>query len=494
MRRPAHRAALAAFAMLLVSTVAVSPARADGTSWSPVEAASARFWNSVAYGDGVWVAVDIGGSTSTQRVMRSEDDGRTWQAVSTPDEGWQAVAYGAGVWIAVTEFGSTDRVMRSVDGGRTWDAVPVANYPMRQWRSVAYRPTSATTGVWVAVGTAGEGNKKSVMRSVDGGLNWTGVDMSASSVVTMPSGVSGPERIPWYGVAVSPGGTWIATGRGGTDRGVMRSTDDGQTWHVLAGPGFSEQDSVAYGSGVWVIVARDGGVARSIDDGLTWTPAASVPEANLWNDVAYGGGIWVAVSADRVTPAIGSHIIRSTDGGVSWTPVTAPEPNSWRSVAFADGTWIAVAASGTNRVMRSVTPPPLITSEPVSGPVPPSVACVPGVVSVGATVVCSVSGGDAGIDILWRAAYNPVIAEAGVTLDASGSGEFSFVVPASALGEGLTVELVEWTAPMSLGVVGPPVPSGVPAGEGTPAAPLWGLLMALAVTLALMRRPLRSRA
>ena len=145
------------------------------------------------------------------------------------------------------------------------------------------------------------------------------------------------------------------------------------------------------------------------------------------------------------------------------------------------------------RVRIADDPPPLIPSEPASGPVPPSVSCGPGVVSVGATVACTVTGGDAGIDILWRAAYNPVIAEAGVTLDDAGSGEFSFVVPASSLGEELTVELVEWTAPMSLGVVAPPVPSGVPAGEGTPAQPLWALLMAFGVALALARRPLRSR-
>ena len=107
-----------------------------------------------------------------------------------------------------------------------------------------------------------------------------------------------------------------------------------------------------------------------------------------------------------------------------------------------------------------------VESPASSAALTPSVSCVPLTPTVGGTVTCTVTGGDAGIDILWRAAYNPVIAEAGVTLDASGSGEFSFTVPAAALGEELTVELVDWTAPMSIGVAGGPVPASVPAGEG----------------------------
>jgi hypothetical protein len=105
-----------------------------------------------------------------------------------------------------------------------------------------------------------------------------------------------------------------------------------------------------------------------------------------------------------------------------------------------------------------------------------AVACE-GPLVVGGTITCTVTGGDAGIAILWRAAYNPPFAGAGVTLDANGTGTFSFVVPAAALGETLTVELVAWTQPLSLGVVGGPVPASVPAGEGS--VPSGAVLLAL---------------
>ena len=121
-----------------------------------------------------------------------------------------------------------------------------------------------------------------------------------------------------------------------------------------------------------------------------------------------------------------------------------------------------------------------------AAPAAPSVSCVPSPPVAGASVTCTVTGGNAGIDILWRAAYDPVIAETGVTLDASGSGTFSFTVPAAALGEELTVELVEWTAPLSLGTVGGPVPTSVPSGEGP--VPAWSLVLAVLIALGLLRR------
>jgi hypothetical protein len=114
-----------------------------------------------------------------------------------------------------------------------------------------------------------------------------------------------------------------------------------------------------------------------------------------------------------------------------------------------------------------------------------------GLVAVGAEIVCSISGGDPGIGILWQAAYNPTFAGAGVTLDTGGSGTFRFRVPAAALGRQLTVELVEWLAPVSLGVVGGPVPSNVPAGEG-PVVPagliVLGLLAAVGAAVAVRRQ------
>jgi hypothetical protein len=151
---------------------------------------------------------------------------------------------------------------------------------------------------------------------------------------------------------------------------------------------------------------------------------------------------------------------------------------------------VEVLASGTAAlapVVFSAIVVLVVDSGPPGEPVSNlAVACDALSARVGEPIRCTISGGDPGIEILWRAAYNPVFAEAGVTLDASGTGEFSFVVPAAALGEEVTVELVEWLAPVSLGVAAGPVPSSVPSGGGP--VPVWSLVMlALAGGLVLRR-------
>jgi hypothetical protein len=69
-------------------------------------------------------------------------------------------------------------------------------------------------------------------------------------------------------------------------------------------------------------------------------------------------------------------------------------------------------------------------------------ACAPVPPRVGDEVVCTVTGGDPGIEILWRVAVNPVVAEGPVALDAERSGTFGFTVPAAAVGVTLAMVLV----------------------------------------------------
>lgn len=105
---------------------------------------------------------------------------------------------------------------------------------------------------------------------------------------------------------------------------------------------------IAYGGGVWVGVCGAGSnrVMRSTDDGVTWTPVSIA--ANQWEDVKYGNGVFVAVSSDG-----SNRVARSTDGGATWSAVAAADANTWRKLAYGNATWVAVASDGTNRTMRS---------------------------------------------------------------------------------------------------------------------------------------------
>ena len=142
--------------------------------WSAVAAAEQNSWQSVAYGNGVWIAVAGDG---TNYVMRSTNNGVTWSAVAAAEQNlWRSVAYGNGVWIAVALFG-TNRVMRSTNDGVTWSAIAAAE--ANDWRSVDYG-----NGVWVTVAPSGTNR---VMRSIEFSQVYTvtGTGTTSSTSATM---------------------------------------------------------------------------------------------------------------------------------------------------------------------------------------------------------------------------------------------------------------------------------------------------------------------
>jgi hypothetical protein len=104
---------------------------------------------------------------------------------------------------------------------------------------------------------------------------------------------------------------------------------------------------------------------------------------------------------------------------------------------------------------------------PVSTGSGPIIECEPQDPAVGATVTCTITGADPGAEILWQAyAGDAVHAGGPVRIGPDGSGILRFTVLRSALGQQVSVELVEWVRPIRLGIVGGPVPASVPAGDG----------------------------
>jgi hypothetical protein len=123
------------------------------------------------------------------------------------------------------------------------------------------------------------------------------------------------------------------------------------------------------------------------------------------------------------------------------------------------------------------------TPAPAGGSGSLQLDCTPDPAAVGATVTCRITGADSGIDILWSAAGvdGRPFAQVGVTIDGSGNGVFTFVVPAGT-GERIDVELVGWGVNDAVGVQGVIVPAGIPAGPGEPEGSGSLALLILALT------------
>lgn len=290
-----------------------------GLGWVLKNAASTNTWRSVAYGNGMFVAVAISGTGT--RVMTSPD-GFLWTTrTSAADNSWQCVCYGNGLFVAVSSTGTGNRIMTSPDG-ITWTsrANPVDN----EWYSVCYG-----NGIFVAVASSGTGNR--VMISTDG-VVW----------VSRTNPTDNAWNVVSYG-----NGLFVALSITGTLATRVMTSPDGTTWTNRTAAAANGWYGLAYGNGTWVAVSNTGTGNRIMTspDGITWT-SRNAPIERQWLTLGYGAGLFIALS----TGGYGGGAITSVDG-ITWTvretaPTGAAINPSWRGIAYGNGMFVAIAASG----------------------------------------------------------------------------------------------------------------------------------------------------
>jgi hypothetical protein len=297
--------------------------------WSPRTCPADNIWNSVAYGNGVFVAV---ASTGVNRVMRSIDNGVTWSLCASVEANeWNSVVFGNGVFVAVASTG-VNRVMRSIDNGVTWTVISVQ---ANEWNSVAFG-----NGVFVAVASTGVNR---VMRSSNNGVTWTVISVQANE---------------WNSVTFG-NGIFLAVASTGTDK-VMGSVD-GSYWNYLYTPPIAGIDNnwnrVIFGNGLFLAVASTGTKRAMLGFQTTtsWRSVKTVviPE-NEWTSVAFGDGIFVAVAST------GINRVMSSFNGEEWNTISSVTDYDydWNNIYFANGVFVALAKSGVNRIMTATTSSP----------------------------------------------------------------------------------------------------------------------------------------
>jgi predicted RecA/RadA family phage recombinase len=169
----------------------------DGTLWTARFGMSTNDWQSVVFGNGIFVAVSNTGTGD--RVMTSSD-GITWTSrTSAADNDWTSVTFGNSLFVAVAETGTGDRVMTSSDG-ITWTSRTSA--ADNSWTSVVFG-----NSLFVAVSSDGTNR---VMTSSDG-VTWA-LDSAA-------------EANSWTS-ATYGNGLFVAVSSDGTNR-VMTSLSTG---------------------------------------------------------------------------------------------------------------------------------------------------------------------------------------------------------------------------------------------------------------------------
>jgi hypothetical protein len=305
-----------------------------GINWTSRNSATENNWQSITYGNGLFVAVATTGTGD--RVMTSAD-GINWTTrTSAADNEWRSVTYGNGLFVAIAFSGTGNRVMTSPDGINWISRTSAAD---NVWQSVTYG-----NNLFVAVASSGSGNR--VMTSPDG-INWTLRTSAADNY--------------WFSVTYGNGLFVAVATESGVGNRVMTSPD-GITWTTRASAANNNWASVTFGNGLFVAVAYSGSGNRVMTspNGINWTSSTSAPDYN-WGSVTFGNGLFVAVAATTCSgpqlpgaPPCSDNGVMISPDGINWTSKVSAANNTWQTVTYGNGMFVAVASSGTgNRVMTS---------------------------------------------------------------------------------------------------------------------------------------------
>ena len=248
--------------------------------------------------------------------------------------------------------------------------------------------------------------------------------------------------------------------------------------HVGGLVGFVVHDSTvtrALARGAVTATGAAGGLVASLAtvDGIGDPKTVALTQSgNVWDTDTTGltTSVGDGTAADVLGLPTADLLLLATYSGRGWGIVegwaapstTATPPSVWGICALANDGYASLRWTGTSPSSNDCVEPS-VTLATVSRL---AVSCAPDPAASGATITCTVTGADPGIDFLWSAGPAASPASGAVRVDAAGRGTFTFTLGALAPGTRVMVELVGWGVTGSVTVSAGPVPSSIPAGSG----------------------------
>lgn len=276
-------------------------------------------------------------------VLRSDDDGRTWNRVDVPDAAsldFRSIqAFGtATAYVMSIGPGTASRIYKTMDAGRHWRL----EYQARRAQIFLDDLVCDLKSDCYAVSDPVDG--RFLLLHTRDGTNWRELPRDG-----MPAALQGEGVFAASGtsLSVSKEGIYFVTGGANRAR-VFRSKDRGKSWKVFDTPIYSGNASsgifsIAQSGNAVVIVGGDyknvAGAERvaaySRDGGASWKLAESGPHG-FRSGVAFAGATVIAAGPK------GEDISR--DGGAHWTVTGSLNLNA--VAVFASRAW-GVGSKGT---------------------------------------------------------------------------------------------------------------------------------------------------
>jgi photosystem II stability/assembly factor-like uncharacterized protein len=306
----------------------------SGQSWAPVAVPVSDIAQAdVVNAEVAWVrqSVDEGTTNPPEKVFRTEDGGRSWQAAATVPNDCQLDfidALHGWCYVPGAAAGSESvQLLRTDDGGETWDLVSRTGVEDQGSTPNAlpfgcdkgFTFTSPTQG-WAYDGC--NGGTPLLYATHDGGVDW-----HALAAIPLPPGAS-PNGGEYLGAPVSSGSDIAVTLQFGDHAYLIATSHDaGATWSttLIPGPADDRWSADLIDPLHWELT--DGTTLLSSDDGgTTWQSAT--PSVGLEDHYGY------PLTLNFLTPDIGWIIPDGNGGRLSWTTNGG---RSWQAVTIQIG-------------------------------------------------------------------------------------------------------------------------------------------------------------
>ena len=279
-----------------------APVRASadhGKTWTTPTIDSPVFTVAASPKDGAFFAGTYNG------VYKSTDAGKTWTALQAgPQYQVNAIVVDDSDPPVVYSAGN-EGILKSQDGGLTWRVNRLTDRSSENAIVLVAHPARLST-LFAGIDVGGVPSKPTLYRSTDAGATWSLLPNSPIGTFALANDFSNPDVL--Y-AGTSPGGF---SGGGNGRAAIYKTSDAGNTWTKLVDLPLAIDTLAVAASPMAVYAATDNGVMRSRDGGATWTATSITAAADT---------VAVDPNNPQVVYANAGGIYISTDAGTTWSSV-----------------------------------------------------------------------------------------------------------------------------------------------------------------------------
>ena len=335
--------------------------RNEAAGYTPTTGGRTNKFNSIAYNNGLYIAVGIDGTLLTST------DTATWSPVYPGTKNTlNCIAYGNGYFVAV---GASGTVVYSTDGSvwnkaafsvnYTFTCVVYAGSPINNFIATTNASNGTIVKFTIAQLSTVPDNSIFISQAVKtnlyaGSLNSVDYDLSSALLVAVGDGggiITSTNGSTWA-VQDTPtsyrlnavkytSDQWIAVG----DYSTVLISLDGTSW----GYGYTDSFRAAANNNTYFVFVGDGGLAYSVDGTANDNSnlvILNTGTTNTLNDILY-----TSYNTLFVAVGINGTIVTSGNNGGTWTTCTSGTTEDLQKV-FYDGT-LFIAVGTTGKILTS---------------------------------------------------------------------------------------------------------------------------------------------